>query len=197
MIIWSAILNAPKTTKLVDGMRFWTLIQRRSRKLAWILGTTFRMKCEWKFFGMFIGVESLVDIHYPKNEWFSNVMNEEDNGFRARQISYGSKLIVCYSACANNRERMRIWKMGNPPILLQDRIFEDRNLRIAKVDERFIFATKSRQIAINGALFYKSPTLYFISTGTLEEFRALSVTNYEWTYDRGLFFNSVTTGSFV
>jgi F-box-like len=134
--------------------------------------------------------ESGVDIHYPKNEWFSNVMNEEDNGFRARQISYGSKLIVCYSACANNRERMRIWKMGNPPILLQDRTFEDRDFRICTVDERFIVARKDRQITSNGniVLNWKTPTLYFISTGTFEEIRTLSVTSFEWKYDRGLLF---------
>jgi hypothetical protein len=72
-----------------------------------------------------------------------------------------------------------MWKMGNPPVLLHDRIRKFRYLQLVKVDERFIVLSDRTN-------------LYFISTETFEEFRTLSLRYYEWRgkwhYDRGLLF---------
>jgi F-box-like len=105
----------------------------------------------------------------PKNHWTINLMNEEDTGFRVRQLSSGSNLFVCYSACVNERERFKIWKLGNPPTLLRTRTFEDRHLYILEVDERFIVAKQATQEA-----------LYFFSTETLEELKYVSLRDYKY-----------------
>jgi hypothetical protein len=127
-----------------------------------------------------------VEIRDPKNKWIANVRSEENFDFR--QISIGSELLVCYSAYAGNRDRIKIWKvhfpdfsMGNPSTSLHDRSFEDRQLRILKVDEQFIVGETEN-------LELLALTLHFISSETLEGIRSLSVKSYRCPYDRGLLF---------
>ena len=120
-----------------------------------------------------------VEIRAPQNNWHVNVRNQEN--FDVRQIFFGSDLFVCYSAYAGNQDRIRIWRVGNPSTLLHDRTFEDRNMRILKVDEQFIVGETE-----NLELF--ALTLHFISIETLEEIRSLSVKSHRCPYDRGLSF---------
>jgi F-box-like len=118
----------------------------------------------------------------PKNNWIIDVVNEEE-GFYDHEIAFGSKLLVCYSAGVNSR--IRIWKLENPPTLLHDRNFGNRDLRIWEVDEQFIVAN-----------YYppKGETFSFISTETLEEVRTLSLMNCNYRYDRGLLFQTRVKG---
>jgi hypothetical protein len=127
---------------------------------------------------------SVVEVRDPKNNWTVTVMNEDENVFHFCQMAFGSKLLVQYYHLDSDRERMKIWKLGNPSILLHDRICEsDRNLEILKVDKQFIVAR---------AYYYWKPMtdiLYFISTETLDVFTSLSVMrNCEYEYNRGLLF---------
>ena len=71
--------------------------------------------------------------------------------------------------------------MGNPPTLLHDRTFKNRNMKIYKVDEQFIVASKLHYLNF-------SKVVYFFSTETLELFTSLGVVGCECAYDRGLFF---------
>ena len=80
--------------------------------------------------------DETVNIWNPKFNW---TIKEED-GFSARQISCGSELIVCYSRSLNREQRIEVWKMGNPPILLRTRRCQNRYLYIKNVDEQFIVA---------------------------------------------------------
>ena len=60
-----------------------------------------------------------VDIWNPKFNW---TINEEEDGLVFRQmLCSGSGLIVCSSTYLDDRERIEVWKMGNPPILLRTR----------------------------------------------------------------------------
>ena len=126
---------------------------------------------------------SVVEIRDPKNNWTVNVMNEDENVFHFCQMSFGSKLLVQYYRLDCDRERMRIWKLGNPSILLHDRTCEDRNFEILKVDKQFIVAR---------TYYHLKPMvdiLYFISTETVDVFTSLSVLhNCEYEYNRGLLF---------
>ena len=98
---------------------------------------------------------------------------------------FGSRLLVEYTQYNNGTERMRMWKMGYPPTLSNDRTFEDRNLQILEVDEQFIVAKAYNRWSTNYP--DKAYTFYFFSAETLDEFTSLSVHNLEWKYDRGLF----------
>ena len=126
----------------------------------------------------------ILEVLDPNNRWVINVFDEEANDSIFLEYLFGSKLLVAYTYNVNSgMERIRIWKMGNPPNLIHDRTFKKRNLTMVKVDERFIVATKC---------FYqvhKFRSLYFISTGTLEEHRSLSfMPHCKYAYDRGLLF---------
>jgi hypothetical protein len=91
------------------------------------------------------------------------------------EFKFGSKLLVTYFRCdGSDRKRIRIWKMGIPPVLIHDRICKFRNLRLVKVDERFIVLRSIK-------------TFYFISTETFEEIQTLRH-DYNWDYNRGLLF---------
>jgi F-box-like len=125
---------------------------------------------------------SVIEIRDPKNSWIVNVGDAEENDYLHRQISFGSGRLVEYTRNNFGTERMRIWKMENPSTLLQDRTFQDRNLKIHKVDEQFIVAWA------NNYQKPKADILYFISTETLEVFRSFKVNDYKWDYDRGLLF---------
>ena len=121
------------------------------------------------------GILEIVD---PKNRWVVNVWEGIDEEEKKREkhfnFAFGSKLLVTYCNLFNSDSgRMRIWKIGNPPVLLHDRLCKYGNL--VKVDERFIVFSNSR-------------TLYFISTETFEELRTVSLKHYKWHYDRGLLF---------
>ena len=136
--------------------------------------------------------KSEVRVRDPKNQWTVNVGNAEENGFGnnyIRRIIFGSRLLVEYTRLYNNgTERMRIWKMGNSPTLIHDRTFENRNLKILKVDEQFIVAMVNNGWSTDNPY---SGAFYFFSTETLDEFTSLSVHNLKkCVYDRGLLFQS-------
>ena len=138
-----------------------------------------------------------IEIVNPKNRWVVNALDGLAEGFDAldwismgfesSKAEFGSKLLVTSNSepSLNNpyyyMERMRIWKMGNPPVLLQDRTLLVDLMRVVKVDDRFIVRYEE-----NNNRF----TLCFISTETLEEFGAWSLKSYDckWHYDRGLLF---------
>jgi hypothetical protein len=120
----------------------------------------------------------------PNDQVYSLYDGREDD-FRLCDFVFGSKLFVVNSHNENfNSERIEIWKLENPPISLIERTFEDRNLRISKVDERFIVAEEDEE----------PKTLYFISTETLEVFTSLSVKKSKYEYNRGLLFQSRGNG---
>jgi hypothetical protein len=120
-----------------------------------------------------------LEIVDPNNRWIVDVSDGEAGEISDdRLFEYGSKVLVEYQR-EEEWGRIRIWKMGHPPMLLKDFACEFRNLCLEKVDERFIVACKF------GPNF---ETLYFISTETAEGFTDLSVMNCEWQYDRGLLF---------
>jgi F-box-like len=120
-----------------------------------------------------------VEIVNPKNHWVVNVWDGlDDEGKKYFDFKFGSKLLVTYDGRKDaDKERIRIWKMRNQPVLLHDRIYKFRNLQLEKVDERFI-------------VLHNVKTLYFISSETFEEFRTLSLRYHQWHYDRGLLFQS-------
>ena len=124
--------------------------------------------------------KSEIEIVDPKNRWVVNVSDRRDEQGDFLDFKFVSKLLVTYYGCeVSDVERIRIWKMGNPPVLLHDHTCKFRNLYLVKVDEQFM-------------VLCNFTTLYFISTETLEEFRTLSWEKhyYEWIYDRGLLFQS-------
>ena len=109
---------------------------------------------------------SVVEIRDPKNNWTVNVMNEDENVFHFCKMSFGSKLLVQYYRLDCVRERIKIWKLGNPSTLLHDRTCEDRNFEILKVDKQFIVAR---------TYYHLKPMvdiLYFISTETVDVFKS-------------------------
>jgi hypothetical protein len=123
------------------------------------------------------------------NPNFNLTIDEGDDCFNARDISSGGGLIVCHSTCLDERERIEVWKMGNPPTLLRTRIYEDRHLYIWKVDERFIVAVS----CVRECILKNAVTLFFISTETLEVVTSLSAMNYEcYLHERSGSFGSVS-----
>jgi len=125
-----------------------------------------------------------LEIVSRKKRWAVNIWDGLDEGEKKNlDFEFGNKLLVTYCHCeGSGRDRMRIWKMGNPPVLLHDRICKFRNLAtFLKVDERFIVLCNSDE------------TFYFISTETFEEFRTVSWKKnyYGWEYDRGLLFQFI------
>jgi F-box-like len=134
-----------------------------------------------------------LEIVNPNNRWVVDVLegfNEGEADDMCVHVVFGSKFLVTYFCPfrEGNWERMRIWKMGNPPTLLHERSFEDRKLSILKVDERFIVA---RQFV---HLFPEITVLYFISTETLEETKSFIQTNGVYVYNQGLFFEYCDNG---
>jgi hypothetical protein len=120
----------------------------------------------------------------PKNRWVVNAGDGLVKGYYNFDVNFGNKLLVttCYEG--DSVKRMRIWKMGNPPVLLQDRTLMLPGMKVVKVDERFI-------VRFEGDSYYRKKTLCFISTETLEEFGTWGVRKYcDWHYDRGLLFQS-------
>ena len=149
---------------------------------------------------IFSWASNVVELRDPKNNWSINMLNEEEDGFRVRQISFGSKVLVCKCTSSANQERIRIWKMENPPTLIQDRIFEARKLITYKVDEQFIVAMENPLTCVARydevvARYCKTATFYFISTETLQEVRILTVMNCQWKYDQGLWFQFRDNGT--
>jgi F-box-like len=135
---------------------------------------------------------SVLEVRSPQNNWIINVRNEEEDGFRIRQMSFGSELLVCYSEGVNNRDRIRIWKMGNPSTLLKTSTCEDRQLIILKVDQQFIVA---RVLHVSWSMAYPKETLYFISTETLDVFTSLNIIrDCKYEYNRGLLFQYRANG---
>jgi F-box-like len=134
---------------------------------------------------------SAVEVRDPKSHWTVNVTNEEWPYSDEHQISFGSKLLVCYSTSRDNQKGFRIWKIGNPPTLLRTRICEDHKWEILKVDDQFIVV---RHFVLQ-ELEAKPRPLYFISTETLDIFTSLSVMrDYKYEYNRGLLFQSRCNG---
>jgi hypothetical protein len=131
-----------------------------------------------------------LEIVDPDNRWVVNVLegfNEGEADEVRVQVAFGSGFLVTYFhpfpesfVRERNWESFRIWKMGNPPILLKSRTSKFRNLKLMKVDEKFIVASKN----------VWSTTLYFISTKTLEETRFVPLSNDDYVYNRGLLFAS-------
>ena len=120
-----------------------------------------------------------LEIVEPNNRWIVDVLDGEAVEISDdQQFEYGIKVLVEYR-CEEDGGRIRIWKIGHPPMLLKDFTCEFGDFCVEKVDERFIVACKPDT---------KFETLYFISTETTEEFTSLSVMNCEWQYDRGLLF---------
>jgi hypothetical protein len=129
---------------------------------------------------------SVIEVRDPKNHWIINVKNAEENDYIHRQISLGSGRLVEYTRSENcGTERIRVWRMGNPPTLIHDRTRRDPNLEMYKVDEQFIAAKEISSMFT---------TLYFISTETLEEFRTRVMLNCQWEYNRGLLFQTRVNG---
>ena len=100
-----------------------------------------------------------------KNCWVVNLWGGLAEGEKKTfEFKFGSKLLVTYFRCdGSDRKRIRIWKMGIPPVLIHDRICKFRNLRLVKVDERFIVLRSIK-------------TFYFISTETFEEIQLCATT---------------------
>ena len=135
-------------------------------------------------------VEKLVEIVNPNNRWVVDVLEGFNDGETEEvevKFAFGSQFLVTYiyPICARNWERIRIWKMGNPPVLLKELACNFRNLEIMKVDEQFIVARTQ---------FTRSPTLYFISTETLKEKRSRILINKDYIYDRALLFQYCDNG---
>ena len=105
-----------------------------------------------------------------KSHWIMNVTNEESLLFfyYSRQVDFGGEMLVQYHRMLPDQERMRISMMGNPPTLLHDRTYEDRNWNIYKVDGQFIV----KKVHAFRPIFQ---TLYFISTKNLPVFTSLSL----------------------
>jgi hypothetical protein len=128
-----------------------------------------------------------LEIVDPKNRWVVNAYDGLAEEFWEFNAEFGNKLLV--TTCSegtywDRRSRMRIWKMGNPPVLLLDETLTLASWRVVKVDERFI-------VCIIDVYGCNRPTLWFISTETFEDFGAWSLRkHYKWTYDRGLLFQS-------
>jgi len=120
----------------------------------------------------------ILEIVDPQNRWVVNVCDgldeEEKKEKKYFDFKIGSNLLVTYCQFVDTghifRERMRMWKMGNPPVLLHDRTCKFRNLRLVKVDERFIVLRSIK-------------TFYVISTETFEDIQTLRH-DYNWDYNR-------------
>jgi hypothetical protein len=73
--------------------------------------------------------------------WIVKVLGEEagetSDDLYDREFVYGSSVLLEHR-WEEESERIRIWKMGHPPILLQDLPSEFRDRCTMKVDERFI-----------------------------------------------------------
>ena len=127
------------------------------------------------------GKSSVVEVG-DENHWIMNVVNPEGIVvYNFRQVNFGGELLVQYYRMISDWERMRIWKMGNPPTLLHDRTGEDCKWDIYKVDEQFIVTRCGQYRPI-------FQTLYFISTETLQVITSLSVIHTKYDYSRGLLF---------
>ena len=124
-----------------------------------------------------------LEVWSRKKRWAVNVWDGLDEGEQYKlDVKFGSKFLVTYCRCkGSDRERMKIWKMGNLPVLLHDRTFKFRSFYLWKVDERFI------------VLYKLDVTFCFISTETFEEVRSVSWKEkyYDCKYDRGLLFQSM------
>jgi len=69
-----------------------------------------------------------LEIVDPNNSWVVDVYPEGDYvDWGCYGVVFGNNLLV-HHHCSWNWERIRIWKMGNPPVLLKDQTCEDRNL---------------------------------------------------------------------
>jgi hypothetical protein len=116
-----------------------------------------------------------VEIWNPKFNLTLTNAEHNDSGFGT--ICSGSGLLVRLDSLhdLDKRRRMELWKMGNPPTLLRTRTFEDRELEIFKVDQRFIVAGNYfREFCQK-----KVKSLFFLSTETLEVVGSLSAKNYD------------------
>ena len=129
-----------------------------------------------------------LEIVDPNNRWAVNVLDEGETDEVFTRFAFGSQFFVAYNFCKDSdRERIRIWKMGNAPTLLKDRTFEYRNLQVLEVDEGFIVAR--RIVGLN-----VGTVLYFISTKSLEVTRSMILINGEYAYNRGLFYEYYENG---
>ena len=108
----------------------------------------------------------------PKFNW--NIDDQHED-FIAGTISYGSGLLVGESLLGNREQRVEVWKICNPPILLRTRKCGLGHLYIWEVDERFFVAHRQLR-EFNPE---KAVTWFFISTETLEVFTSVSAMNYE------------------
>jgi len=131
-----------------------------------------------------------LEVADPDNRWVVNVLNEEagetGDDLDERSFLYGSNVLV-EQRSEGGSERIRIWKMGHPPILLQDFTSEFPDCCTFKVDEQFIVIGQCYR-------WWESETLYFYSTETLEVFTSLSAKKYRRAYDRGMLFQSRVNG---
>jgi F-box-like len=127
---------------------------------------------------------SNIEIVNGKTRWAVNYgdgLDEKEKNYLG--LKFGSKLLVTYCQFFDSdRGRIRIWKMGNPSVLLRDRSFSTFGLKLelVKVDEWFI-------------VLRSSTTFYFISAETFEEIRTVSwwvPPSRAWEYNRRLLFQS-------
>jgi F-box-like len=137
------------------------------------------------------GTLEIVD---PDNRWVVNVVNEFSVDCMSPgcyNVIFGNKLLVYHNFCdLDNLEQISVWKIGNPPILLNYRINRDRELEILIVDERFIVASQ-----FDDSYTSKFVTLHFTCPETLKKHRSLSlVRNCGYTYNRGTFFQHRVKG---
>jgi F-box-like len=137
-----------------------------------------------------------LEIVDPTNRWIVNALSEEEkrlDQLNCTVICGSEMLIFSYYFRARHAigERIKIWKMGHPPILLKDESYENHSLRYDQVDERFIVATQTVRLPYHPDI---GDSFNFISTKTLEETRSLSVTSDQYVYHRGLLFYTRNNG---
>jgi len=137
----------------------------------------------------------------PKNRCVINVLGEEEvNYSNYPHIIFGNKLLVYHNHCdLDNREHIKIWRMGNPPILLKERIkFKNRDLEILKVDKQFIVARQFDDFDDfddSDDDVSEFDTLHFICPETLEKRHSLILMpDCKFEYNRGLLFQSHVKG---
>ena len=135
-----------------------------------------------------------LEIVDPTNHWVIKVLEEEEKrvDHLRHNVIFGNKMLIFHYIGFLPRgaiERVKIWKIGHPPVLLKDECYKKLGLRYEMVDDRFIVATAFRPLCRK-----IGDNFHFISTETFEETRSLGLMKHRYEYDRGLLFYTRNKG---
>jgi len=127
-----------------------------------------------------------VEIHLPNRKIQMQILNDEAKGFRFRKVLFTGEQLVCLSINMHGTRRLRIWKVGNPCILLHDKSGEMEwspiNTTGSNVAADDLFIVESVQVDCIRHSFRFTPI------NTPEQYRALSARTLNFNYHRGLLF---------